>query len=50
MWKWGRMHVILNGVLSEEVDCLKYRGCERDVAHRMNKEYRVGRAEKCAEQ
>ena len=40
----GRMHVILNGVPLEEVDCFKYlgsqvaadRGCERDVVHKMN--------------
>ena len=37
----GRMHVILNSVLLEEVDCFKYLGlqvaadggCERDVLH-----------------
>ena len=44
-----RMHVILNGELLEEVDCLKYLGsqvaadggCERDVVHRMNEGYRA---------
>ena len=44
-----RMHVILNGEPSEEVDCFKYlgsqvatdRGCERDVVHRMNEGYRA---------
>ena len=48
-----RMHVmILNGEPLEEVDCFKYlgsqvaanEGCERDVVHRMNEEYRVCRA------
>ena len=45
----GRMHVILNGELFEEVDCLKYlgsqvaadRGCERDAIHKMNEGYRA---------
>ena len=45
----GRMHVILNGAVLEEVDCFKYLGlqvaaeggCERDVVHRMNEGYRV---------
>ena len=45
----GRMHVILNGELLEEVDCFKYLesevagngGCERDVVHRMNEGYRA---------
>ena len=45
----NRMHVILNGELLEEVDCLKYLGlqvaadggCERDVVHRMNEGYRA---------
>ena len=44
-----RMHVILNGEPSEEVDCFQYkgsqvaadRGCERDVIHRMNEGYRA---------
>ena len=44
-----RMHVILNGEPLEEVDCFKYldsqvavdEGCEREVAHRMNEEYRA---------
>ena len=44
----GRMHVILNGELLEEVDCSKYLGsqvaanggCEKDVVHRMNEGYR----------
>ena len=48
----GRMHVILNGELLEEVDCFKfqgsqvsaYGGCERDVEPRMNEGYRVWRA------
>ena len=43
------MHVILNGVPLEEVDCLKYLGsqvaddggCERVVVHRMNEGYRA---------
>ena len=47
-----RMHVILNGELLEEVDCLKYLGsqvaadggCERDVVHRMNEGYRANGA------
>ena len=56
----GRMHVILNGEPLEEVDCFKYLGsqvaadggCERDVVHRMNEDYRAwrGNAKKCAEQ
>ena len=41
----GRMHVILNGELLEEVDCIKYLGsqvaadggCKRDLVHRMNR-------------
>ena len=45
----GRMHEILNSELSEEVDCFKYLGsqvvfdlgCDRDVVHRMNGEYRA---------
>ena len=45
----GRMRVILNGEPLEEVDCFKYLGsqaaadggCERDVVHGMNKEYRA---------
>ena len=44
-----RMHVILNGKPSEEVDCFKHLwpqvaangGCERDVVHRMNEGYRA---------
>ena len=48
----GRMHEILNGELSEEVDCFKYLGsqvatdggCERDVVHRMNEGYRAREA------
>ena len=44
-----RMHVILNREPLEEVDCFKYLGsqvvadggCERDVVHRMNEEYRA---------
>ena len=40
----GRMHVILNGVPFEEVDCFRYLGsqvvadggCEKDVIHIMN--------------
>ena len=44
-----RMHVIRNGEPLEEVDCFKYLGsqvaadggCERDVVHRMNEEYRA---------
>ena len=44
----SRMHVILNGEPLGEVDCFKYPGsqvaayggCERDVVHRMNVEYR----------
>ena len=39
-----RMHVILNGIPLEKVDCFKYLGsqvtadggCERDVVHRIN--------------
>ena len=46
---WKRMHVILNGEPLEEVDCFKYLGsqvvanggCERDVVHRMNIDYRA---------
>ena len=49
-----RMHVTLNGELLEEVDCFKYLGsqvvadggCERDVVHRMNEEYRAWGAPK----
>ena len=45
----GPMHVMLNHEPLEEVDYLKYLGsqvvadggCERDVVHRMNEEYRV---------
>ena len=45
----GRMHLILKGEPLEEVDCFKYLGsqvaadggCERDVVHRMNEEYRA---------
>ena len=45
-----RMHVILYGEPLEEVDCFTYLGsqavavggCERDVVHGMNEEYRVG--------
>ena len=45
----GRMHVILNGELLEEVDCFKFLGsqvaadggCDRDVVHRMNEGYRA---------
>ena len=44
-----RMHVILNGIPLEAVDCFKYLGsqvaadggCERDVVHRMNEGYRA---------
>ena len=44
-----RMHVILNGEPLYEVDCFKYLGsqvaadggCEMDVVHRMNEEYRA---------
>ena len=43
------MYVILHGEQLEEVDCFKDLGsqvaadggCERDVVHRMNKEYRA---------
>ena len=43
------MHVILKGEPLEEVVCFKYLGsqvaadggCERDVVHRMNEEYRA---------
>ena len=43
--------MILNSEPLEEVDCFKYlgsqvaadRGCERDVVHRMNEEYRAWR-------
>ena len=43
------LHVRLNGVSLEEVDCFKYLGlqvtadggCERDVVHRMNEVYRT---------
>ena len=46
-----RMHVILNGEPLEVVYCFKYLGsqvtadggCERDVVHRMNEEYRAWR-------
>ena len=45
----GRLHVILNGELLEGVDCFKYLGsqvaadggCERDVVHKMNEEFRT---------
>ena len=45
----GRIHVILNGEPSEEVDCFKYLGsqvaddggCEWDVVHRMGERYRA---------
>ena len=45
----GRMHVILNGELLEELNCFKYLlsqvaadgGCERDVVHGMNEGYRA---------
>ena len=45
----GRMHVILNGEPSEEVDCFKYLwsqvaadgGCEIDVERRMNEDNRA---------
>ena len=44
-----QIHVILNGEPLELVDCFKYLGsqvaadggCERDVVHRMNEEYRA---------
>ena len=44
----GRMQVILNGKMLEEVDCFKYLGWqvtadggyERDEVHRMNEGYR----------
>ena len=44
-----RMYVILNGEPLEEVDCFKYMGsqvaadggCERDMVHRINEEYRA---------
>ena len=44
-----RMHLILNGKPLEEVYCFKYLGsqvaadggCERDMVHRMNEEYRA---------
>ena len=43
------MNVILKGESFEEVDCFKYQGsqvsadggCERDVVHRMNEEYKA---------
>ena len=43
------MNVILNGGPLEELDCFKYQwsqvaadgGCERDVVHKMNEEYRA---------
>ena len=46
---WGRMHVILNGIPLEEVNCFKYLrsqvaadgGCEPDVVRRMNEGYRA---------
>ena len=46
----GRMHLLLIGEPLEEVDSFKYMGsqvaadggCERDVVHRMNEEYRPG--------
>ena len=45
----NRMHAILNGEPSEEVDCFKSLGsqvaanggCERDVVHKMNEGYRA---------
>ena len=45
----GRMHVLINGELLEEVDCFKYLGSqvaaegryERDVVYRMNEGYRA---------
>ena len=56
----GRMHVILDSVPLEEVDCFKYLGsqvaadgeCERDVVQKMNEVYRAckGITEKYAEQ
>ena len=44
-----RMHVLLNDEPLEEVDCFKYlgsqvaadEGCERDVVHRKNEDYRA---------
>ena len=56
-WRYGnggRMHVILNGKLSEKVDCFKYLGsqvaadggCERDGVYRMNEGYRAWGAPK----
>ena len=43
------MHVILNGIQSEDVDCFKYLGlqaaadggCKRDVVHRKNEGYKA---------
>ena len=54
----GRMHVILNCELLEEVDCFMYLGslvaadggCERYEVYRMNEEYRAWGALKSAEQ
>ena len=51
----GRMHVILNCESLEEINCLKDLGsqvaadggCERDVVHGMNEEYRAWGALKC---
>ena len=45
----GRIYVRLNGEPLEEVDCFKYLGsqmavdggCEKDVVHRMNEEYKA---------
>ena len=50
----GRMHVRLNGLPFEEVDCVEDLGsqeatdggCERDVVHRMNEQYRAWGAPK----
>ena len=49
VWYVDRMYAILKGEVLEEVDCFKYLGsqvaanggCERDVAHRMNKGYKA---------
>ena len=45
----GRMHVIQNGEPLEKADCFKYlgpqvaadEGCEMDVVHKINEEYRA---------
>ena len=45
----GQMYAILNGKPLEEVDCFKYLGsqvsayggCEKDLVHRMNEQYRA---------